>query len=254
MSRQALIVSIMLVIGACSYSDKTLATSELAILELMCLTPPAANNIDYMLWGKYEVSNSEYYSDAEIKDADIPVVQISFYEAQAWCDARGLRLPSQDEWIHLLSSNEVGPATVGARNDLDLGINRPLPGGVFERGRVGWGVYDLYSNVREWASESSSPPSEAIAVGASFASRSNLFKSLAMNKQDSASDVGFRYAVNAVAFLEKIVARQWPTLNSTQRKQATMAIAGWKADWRIALANRLDEALIPRSLMQALRQ
>ncbi|MBC8371923.1 MAG: SUMF1/EgtB/PvdO family nonheme iron enzyme [Planctomycetes bacterium] len=252
MSKQALIISIALVLGACSRNDLNLADSELAILDSLCLTPATSGSADYLLWGKYEVSNLEYYADDSIADSNIPVVFVTFAQAQDWCTARGLRLPTKDEWMAVVGGAERASSKAGARNDLDLGVNRPLPGGVFERGRHEWGLYDVYSNVREWVDISSD--TQAFAVGASFASRSDVFQKVTMNKQDSASDIGFRYVADAIEFIETQLSPRWAQLNSTQRQQAQLAIGNWKKDWRIALANNLDSSVVPRSLLKALNQ
>ena len=250
MPKQALILSIMLVVGACSRNERPLADSELAIVESLCLTPPAANNIDYMLWGKFEVSNFEFHSNPDVELADIPVVMVDFYQAQQWCEERGLRLPTEGEWSMVRSNAEMASSKAGARNDIDLEINRPLPGGVFERGRLEWGMYDMHSNVREWVSTDSQ--THAIAVGASFASRSDVYQQLEMNKSDRAVDVGFRYVADAVEYIEQQIAPRWDSMNATQRQQARLAIGEWKKDWRLALAAKLDTNIVDKDLLLAI--
>jgi len=252
MPKQALIISIMLVVGACSRNEQPLANSELAIIESLCLTPPAANNIDYMLWGKFEVSNFEFYSSPDVELADIPVVMVDFHQAQQWCQERGLRLPTEGEWLMVISNDEMASSKAGARNDIDLEINRPLPGGVFERGRLEWGMYDMHSNVREWVSTDSQ--THAIAVGASFASRSDVYQQLEMNKSDSAADVGFRYVADAVEYIEQQIAPRWNSMSATQRQHASLAIGEWKKDWRQALAAKLDTNIVDKDLLLAITQ
>jgi hypothetical protein len=242
----------MLAVGACSRNEQPLATSELAIIESLCLTPPAANNIDYMLWGKFEVSNVEFYSNPDVELADIPVVMVDFHQAQQWCQQRGLRLPTEGEWSMVISNAEMASSKAGARNDIDLDINRPLPGGVFERGRLEWGMYDMHSNVREWVSTDSQ--THAIAVGASFASRSDVYQRLEMNKSDRAVDVGFRYVADAVEYIEQQVAPRWSSMSDTQRQQARLAIGEWKKDWRLALAAKLEANIVGKDLLLAIKQ
>jgi hypothetical protein len=252
MPKQALILSIMLAVGACSRNELPLADSELGIIESLCLTPPAANNIDYMLWGKFEVSNLEFYSNPDVELADIPVVMVDFHQAQQWCQQRGLRLPTEGEWSMVINNAEMSSSKAGARNDIDLAINRPLPGGVFERGRLEWGMYDMHSNVREWVSTDSQ--THAIAVGASFASRSDVYQQLEMNKSDRAVDVGFRYVADAVEYIEQQIAPRWNNMNATQRQQARLAIGEWKKDWRLALASKLDTNIVGKDLLLAIKQ
>jgi hypothetical protein len=252
MPKQALILSIMLAVGACSRNETPLADSELGIIESLCLTPPAANNIDYMLWGKFEVSNLEFYSNPDVELADIPVVMVDFHQAQQWCQQRGLRLPTEGEWSMVINNAEMSSSKAGARNDIDLAINRPLPGGVFERGRLEWGMYDMHSNVREWVRTDSQ--THAIAVGASFASRSDVYQQLEMNKSDRAVDVGFRYVADAVEYIEQQIAPRWNSMNATQRQQARLAIGEWKKDWRLALAAKLDASIVGKDLLLAIKQ
>ena len=252
MPKQALILSIMLAVGACSRNELPLADSELGIIESLCLTPPAANNIDYMLWGKFEVSNLEFYSNPDVELADIPVVMVDFHQAQQWCQQRGLRLPTEGEWSMVINNAEMSSSKAGARNDIDLAINRPLPGGVFERGRLEWGMYDMHSNVREWVRTDSQ--THAIAVGASFASRSDAYQQLEMNKSDRAVDVGFRYVADAVEYIEQQIAPRWNNMNATQRQQARLAIGEWKKDWRLALASKLDTNIVGKDLLLAIKQ
>ncbi|MBT4465337.1 MAG: SUMF1/EgtB/PvdO family nonheme iron enzyme [Planctomycetes bacterium] len=242
----------MLAVGACSRNELPLADSELGIIESLCLTPPAANNIDYMLWGKFEVSNLEFYSNPDVELADIPVVMVDFHQAQQWCQQRGLRLPTEGEWSMVINNAEMSSSKAGARNDIDLAINRPLPGGVFERGRLEWGMYDMHSNVREWVSTDSQ--THAIAVGASFASRSDVYQQLEMNKSDRAVDVGFRYVADAVEYIEQQIAPRWNNMNATQRQQARLAIGEWKKDWRLALASKLDTNIVGKDLLLAIKQ
>jgi len=252
MPKQALILSIMLVVGACSRTEQPLANIELAIIESLCLTPPAANNIDYMLWGKFEVSNFEFYSNPDVELADIPVVMVDFHEAQQWCQQHGLRLPTEGEWSMVINNAEMASSKAGARNDIDLDINRPLPGGVFERGRLEWGMYDMHSNVREWVSINSQ--THAIAVGASFASRSGVYQQLKMNKSDRAVDVGFRYVADAVEYIEQQIAPRWNSMNAAERQQARLAIGEWKKDWRLALAAKLNANIVGKDLLLAIKQ
>jgi hypothetical protein len=243
----------MLVVGACSRSEPALIDSDLAVLDSLCLTAPPSNSSEYLLWGKYETSNGEYFSNSEMDDSDLPVVNVSFHQAQAWCHEHGLRLPSVSEWATALEN------AVSVSNVLELGINRSLPGGVFERGRTDSGMYDMAGNVREFALADelwTAPETHAFALGSSFATykQDGYVANLSVNKSDRASDMGFRYMTEASTFIENHVAPKWNTLNATQRRQAVHAIAKWSKPWRRALADDIDQQAVPSSLMKALQE
>lgn len=88
---------------------------------------------------------------------------LSRHQAESLAEARGMRLLTAREWIH------VAVGAVGRRthaypwgrtpqrsyaNTLELGLQRPTPVGTFESGRSRpFGCYDLCGNVWEWVSD-----------------------------------------------------------------------------------------------------
>jgi hypothetical protein len=89
--------------------------------------------------------------------ADWPAI-LSFHDAYALADARGMRLPDPREWLHVAVGGwRSYPFPWGAdkqpsiANTLELGLGTPLAVGTFERGRsVPYGCYDLLGNAWEW--------------------------------------------------------------------------------------------------------
>ncbi|MGB0952559.1 MAG: SUMF1/EgtB/PvdO family nonheme iron enzyme, partial [Planctomycetota bacterium] len=70
----------------------------------MVLSFPAPFQREWMLAGRYEVTQEEFGQAYRQGEHDLPVSMINFHEAQAWCQERNLRLPNVWEWNHLATS------------------------------------------------------------------------------------------------------------------------------------------------------
>ncbi len=91
--------------------------------------------------------------------ADAPVVQVSWFAAKAYCEARGMRLPTENEWEHAATASaEVkdarqDPAFV-ARLLAWYGQPNPKVLPVAGRGEPNlYGVRDLHGLVWEWVGD-----------------------------------------------------------------------------------------------------
>jgi eukaryotic-like serine/threonine-protein kinase len=128
-------------------------------------TPPARNTASY---------HPAYYGDPAYDD--YPVIRVSWYNADTFCNWRGARLPSEAEWemaagfdpiqsIMLrypwgdaFDGNKLNFCDVGcprdvADNSVDDGHRDTAPVGSFVDGRSPIGAYDMVGNVMEWVSD-----------------------------------------------------------------------------------------------------
>jgi formylglycine-generating enzyme required for sulfatase activity len=70
-----------------------------------------------------------------------------------------MRIPSAKEWIHVAVGRKRMRYPWGAKagrfaNTIDISVNRPVPVGTFENGRVDlFGCYDMLGNVWEWVAD-----------------------------------------------------------------------------------------------------
>jgi hypothetical protein len=227
----------------------------LARLDYLLLERPASPLGDWLLVGCYEVTREEFGLLGDSSSANLPVAMVSFDEAKAWSQERGLRLPTLMEWQYLASdSGRSAAVAASAHNGLKLSLERPLPVGVFERGRTSLGAYDFFGNVREWVYD---PEQQRyFACGGSFASRDasvSEWEQLELNHNDRAEDVGFRYVADATAYFQKQVIPYWPALSQEQRAELALVVGRWNPQSRAALVARLATAGAPSDFCQMLR-
>jgi len=241
MNRQALLLMLLLGVGACTRSAVQPLPEELARLEHLVLLSPAPFQSAWSLAGRYEVTEEEFGLPGRDGDLVLPVAMVSYLEAEAWCTEHHLRLPTVWEWSHLATSGRDDfelPET--SLNGLELGLRRRLPVGVFERGRTALGAYDVLGNVREWSSDPST--GRYYACGGSFATRdadSGVSAQLEMLPDERAEDIGFRYFVDADVYLMEVVLPLWPELTADEKNQVMTYMQAWRANYRSGLADAL---------------
>lgn len=142
--------------------------------------PPHSVYLDAFYIDQYEVTvqqyrlftaqknrgNPSYWDRADpIRDAQKPVVGISWHDANAYCKWVNRRLPTEAEWEKAARGND--------KRTYPWGNSQPLPQhanfgkdwteefyrdelksvGTYERGKSPYGAYDMAGNVSEWVAD-----------------------------------------------------------------------------------------------------
>lgn len=128
--------------------------------------------LDSYLIDKYEVSNKEYgsfikennhpgpayWDDPRLNKPEQPVVGVNWYDAKAYCEYRGKRLPTEAEWEKAARGpkanlypwgNDFDPAKVNYGKNHDA----TMPVDSYPEGASYYGVYNMAGNVFEWVSD-----------------------------------------------------------------------------------------------------
>ena len=217
----------------------------------LALVSPVLSGGDYLLAGRWEVTAGEFDPAAvDEEDRALPATWLDRQQARDWAAARGLRLPTREEWRHVASAAPSSSRLQTlAANTLDLDFREELPVGVFERGRTPEGCYDLAGNVWEWVEgEVTSPlglPPRAIACGGSFASWAWLGHAgrdavRLLEAGERADDLGFRVVGEAEAWLLERIQPLWT--EGVWRDEIRAGFASWRPPLRAQLALRLRRA------------
>jgi gamma-glutamyl hercynylcysteine S-oxide synthase len=128
--------------------------------------------LDSYLMDKYEVSNKDYgefvktkghpapsyWDDPRLNHPEQPVVGVNWYDAWAYCEYRGKRLPTEAEWEKAARGpygnlypwgNEFDPARVNYGKNHDT----TMPVDSYPEGASYYGLYNMAGNVFEWVSD-----------------------------------------------------------------------------------------------------
>jgi len=155
---------------------------------------------------KYPVTNIQYarfvvetkhrppldWKDGKIPENKLlhPVTMVSWFDAKAYCEANGKRLPSEAEW------EKAARGTAGNRwpwgNNMDpsrvntyYNVGSTTEVSKYPAGASAYGVFDLAGNVSEWTSSDFSPYSGSDAPASVFQPK----KVVALSQKDKAMKV-----------------------------------------------------------------
>ncbi len=155
---------------------------------------------------------------------DDPVVWVSYRDAVAYSEWRGMRLPRAAEWQLAARGDTERPYPWGRSTDVSTRANvlstrffRSAPVGFFESGRSDIGCYDLVGNVWEWSATPGPRPGTRLQLGGAFntpagsVARTSVHPFLGdgdlwlQGEANRSADRGFRCCVDAEAFLETVM-------------------------------------------------
>ena len=122
--------------------------------------------------GKYPVTVQEYklfvdeggpapeYWDHQLLLPNCPVARVTWFDAKAYCDWAGVRLPSEAEWERAARGAEGREYPWGKQapdaeraNYGKTQLERVSPVGLFPRGSTPDGIAELAGNVWEWVAD-----------------------------------------------------------------------------------------------------
>ncbi len=122
---------------------------------------------------KYEVSNRQYgefmkatkhaapayWDDPRLNKPNQPVVGVNWYDAKAFCEWKGKRLPTEAEWeraakgpkgdLHYPWGHKLSPKK--ANYGQNVGKTKPVD--AYPEGVSGFGAFNMSGNVFEWVSD-----------------------------------------------------------------------------------------------------
>lgn len=240
-----LLVLLLTLVGCdAANGNGALEVREAELLDSVFLAPPVDWGGAFLVCYRFEVTQSEFgVEDVADDDGDLPVTQISRTAAAEWAARRGMRLPSESEWMHLRTAGGSQRPHNGNANTLELGLAKPLPVGVFERSRTPLGGYDFDGNVWEWLADGGAE--DARQIGGSFASygtRGGAPPVRTAHENDQSSDVGMRPVADALPWLRQQIEPAWRDAADDERHSYTLAVRRWRPELRRQLAQNWREA------------
>ncbi|HND53641.1 MAG TPA: SUMF1/EgtB/PvdO family nonheme iron enzyme, partial [Pirellulaceae bacterium] len=113
----------------------------------------------YLKSVKGRVTEPEFWGDRRFNQPEQPVVGVNWYEAQAYCDWAGCRLPTEAEWEYACRAGTSTEYCFGDDAELlgdyawyeENSGDQPHPVGAKLTNK--WGLHDMHGNVWEWCAD-----------------------------------------------------------------------------------------------------
>ena len=205
-----------------------------------------------LIWRKNNLITNPYsWFDTNSDSENLPIVGVSWHEAQAYCNwltIRGkkeewikpdeqIRLPSDAEWevaacwdiIHKKQFLMPDNQGIILQNVEEAGLRQQSPVGMFPLGRSPSGAFDMGGNVWEWCSDKDSNNSRSIVLRGGSWAIPNREAGWAGRRSDDPTvrtrDIGFRVCLATVDHIvRKELYHQNVGNNTVQRLQLTSEI------------------------------
>ena len=107
---------------------------------------------------KTEVTQGQWKSVMEPPPSEhtvsdnLPVENVSWFNAQWFCEKAGLQLPLEAEWEYACRAGSTGPyAGTGKIEEMGWDDHKTHPVG--QKAPNAWGLYDMHGNVQEWCAD-----------------------------------------------------------------------------------------------------
>ncbi len=153
-------------IGQNPYKNEHLKEVVLPDFEISIYTVTNKQYLDFILATKYERVPSHWSWPPRLNGLpfseewiDLPVVNVSYYDAEAYCRWAGCRLPTGDEWEKAARGMDSRLYPWGNEyshsfcNSAESGNGRPIAVYEMPEGRSPYGCYHMTGNVLEWVNE-----------------------------------------------------------------------------------------------------
>ena len=160
--------------------------------------------VDSFKMSKYEITFEQYdqfCTETKRKKArdlgdgrgKMPAIMVDWYDANAFAEWMGGRLPTSKEWEYACRAGTTTPFYTGSEitnKQANIDGNNTKPVGSYAPNA--WGLYDLHGNVQEWCSDYDKKAKKSIIRGSSYFNFRNAYPSHSEHYSWQPPDIGWR--------------------------------------------------------------